>query len=233
MTLTLTLTPTLTVILPLSPTTIHSPLTTFRSPLSTPNFSHLTPHSPLPSPHTPLPALYSSLHTPHSTLLTPHSSLPTLHSSFHTTHSRLLTLHSLLSTPHTPLLTPHSPLSQAMNPIGENRERDYTEIALNPSPEEMWRQTKSPRLGGILNPETQIVRSNHFKGPLVSVLLSYFAVLFVCVRVVWYIFIMPFSIMIILLSPTHISLFLFPSSPPFPFLIVIHQQAITNHHFKP
>lgn len=51
-----------------------------------------------------------------------------------------------------------------MNPTGENRERDYEEGAENPSPDQMWRLTKSPRLGGILNPETQIVRSNHFKG---------------------------------------------------------------------
>ena len=58
----------------------------------------------------------------------------------------------------------HYPHSQAMNPVGENRERDYSEGAENPTPDEMWRLTKSPRLGGILNPETQIVRSNHFKG---------------------------------------------------------------------
>ena len=70
-----------------------------------------------------------------------------------------------------------------MNPIGENRERDYTEGAENPRPDEMWRQTKSPRLGGILNPETQIVRSNHFKGSLACVLLSSILVLIFCVCV--------------------------------------------------
>ena len=42
--------------------------------------------------------------------------------------------------------------------------RDYEEGPENPGPEQMWRQTMSPRAGGVLDPKTQIVRSNHFKG---------------------------------------------------------------------
>lgn len=51
-----------------------------------------------------------------------------------------------------------------MNPSPENRMRDYEEDPNTPSPEQIWRLTMSPRLGGVLDPATQIVRSNHFQG---------------------------------------------------------------------
>ena len=55
-------------------------------------------------------------------------------------------------------------LYQVMNPSPENRMRDYEEDPNTPSPEQIWRLNMSPRLGGVLDPATQIVRSNHFQG---------------------------------------------------------------------
>ena len=57
-----------------------------------------------------------------------------------------------------------SSLYQVMNPSPENRMRDYEEDPNTPSPEQIWRLNMSPRLGGVLDPATQIVRSNHFQG---------------------------------------------------------------------
>ena len=52
---------------------------------------------------------------------------------------------------------------QALNPPMEDRIRDFDESPNLPAPAD-WRKSLSPRVGGILNPQTQIVRSNHFKG---------------------------------------------------------------------
>ena len=47
----------------------------------------------------------------------------------------------------------------------EDRIRDFDESPNLPAPAD-WRKSLSPRVGGILNPQTQIVRSNHFKGKI-------------------------------------------------------------------
>ena len=48
----------------------------------------------------------------------------------------------------------------------DKRKRDFDDYEASMPPPEEWRKLLSPRVGGILNPEAQIVRSNHFKGEL-------------------------------------------------------------------
>ena len=82
------------------------------------------------------------------------------HITSHHISSYLISLH---------LISSHLiPTNQALNPPMEDRIRDFDESPNLPAPAD-WRKSLSPRVGGILNPQTQIVRSNHFKGQIICI----------------------------------------------------------------